>query len=81
MKDPREKDALLALISTLSVVFVVLFFSLVYFLNFSKQVERQEARVNAEIAEMQLQDAERQNGAVAGYETEEPGYVHDSTDH
>jgi Na+-transporting methylmalonyl-CoA/oxaloacetate decarboxylase gamma subunit len=73
MSDPREKDALLALISTLSVVFVVLFFSLVYFVNLKGTVAREEARVNAEIAQMRAE--QRNTGAVAGYTTDEPQQV------
>lgn len=71
MNHSQEKDALLALISTLTVVFVVLFVSLVYFAGFREDVARREAAVNAEL--QQLQNAPLPyDGQVAGYETAEP---------
>jgi hypothetical protein len=71
MNHSQEKDALLALISTLTVVFVVLFVSLVYFAGFREDVSRREAAVNAEL--QQLNNAPLPySGQVAGYETDEP---------
>jgi hypothetical protein len=73
MRDPREKDAMLALISTLTVVFVVLFFSLAYFLDMRGKVAVQEARVEAELNALQAsQTVQTPKADVAGYETDAP---------
>lgn len=74
MKTAQEKDALLALISTLTVVFVVLFFSIAYFLTFRVDVERRQAAVEQELAAQRQKDLLRAQqpveGSVAGAQTE-----------
>ena len=73
MKTSQEKDALLALISTLTVVFVVLFFSIAYFLTLRVEVTRREAAIEQELAAQRVRDQQfAQQGHVAGAETEEP---------
>ncbi len=75
MKTSQEKDALLALISTLTVVFVVLFFSIAYFVTLRTDVTRREAAVEQMLAEQrqidQLRAAQPQAGNVAGAATED----------
>lgn len=73
MTSSQERDALLALISTLSVVFVVLFFSLVYFSVLREDVAQREAAVDAELQNLKLHPVAGTSGSVAGYETEQPG--------
>lgn len=74
MKMSQEKDALLALISTLSVVFVILFFSIAYFLTLRSDIVRREAYVEQLLAEQRQLDMVRAQkmveGSVAGAETE-----------
>ena len=65
MKNSQERDALLALISTLTVVFVVLFFSISYFL-----MERQASEQRAAAAMAELQNMQNTAGSVAGYSTD-----------
>jgi hypothetical protein len=75
MKTSQEKDALLALISTLTVVFVVLFFSIAYFINLRVDVARKQAAIDRIFAEQRQQDQLRAQrapaGNVAGAETDE----------
>jgi hypothetical protein len=75
MKTSQEKDALLALISTLTVVFVVLFFSIAYFLTLRVNVTNRQAALDRVLAEQRMQDqlrAQRTPEAdVAGVETED----------
>lgn len=73
MKTSQEKDALLALISTLTVVFVVLFFSIAYFLTLRVNVIQREAAVEQEMAAQRQKDQKfAQQGHVAGAHTEQP---------
>lgn len=73
MKKAEQNDALLALISTLTVVFIVLFISLAYFMNFRTVVARQEAYANSLYLEMVASNGSAASQpAVAGYETEYP---------
>ena len=73
IKKAEQNDALLALISTLTVVFIVLFISLAYFLNFRTVVTRQEARADALYVEMvSANNSLVTEPSVAGYETEYP---------
>jgi len=73
MKKAEQNDALLALISTLTVVFIVLFISLAYFMNFRTVVARQEVQANALFEEMVgLNNTRVSEPSVAGYETEYP---------
>jgi Na+-transporting methylmalonyl-CoA/oxaloacetate decarboxylase gamma subunit len=71
MKKSQQNDALLALISTLTVVFIVLFISLAYFMTFRTTLEGQEAYIDQLVEEMKstAQQAPA-NGSVAGYETD-----------
>ncbi|MDQ3239054.1 MAG: hypothetical protein M3P33_00880 [bacterium] len=71
MNTSQEKDAILALISTLTVVFVVLFVSLVYFSGFRTELYQREAYVNSQLEELRNTAPLATNGEVAGYETEE----------
>ena len=68
MQQHDRHDLLLALISIFSVLFVVLFISLAYFLNFRSNLERREAYVNALLEEMRMVDSQRD---VAGYQVSE----------
>jgi hypothetical protein len=71
MKKTQQNDALLALISTLTVVFVVLFISLAYFMNYRTTVVNQEAYVNQLVEEMRSTAQQAPStGTVAGYETD-----------
>jgi len=70
MKKAQQNDALLALISTLSVAFVVLFVSIAYFLNFRTGVQQREAYVNSQIHHLNASSpASANRGRVAGYQT------------
>ncbi|MDQ3099153.1 MAG: hypothetical protein M3Q44_05395 [bacterium] len=75
MKTSQEKDALLALISTLTVVFVVLFFSIAYFMTLRVDVTSRQAILDRVLAEQrqrdQLRAQQAPGGDVAGAETEE----------
>lgn len=72
MNTAQEKDALLALISTLTVVFVVLFVSLVYFSGYRSDLYQREAAVNAELERLRNSSPVANYGEVAGYETMSP---------
>ncbi len=77
MKTSQEKDALLALISTLTVVFVVLFFSIAYFLTLRVDVTHKQATIDQELAAQRVKDQQSAQGYVAGVQTEEPVDVGD----
>ena len=69
-KASSQNDALLALISTLTVVFIVLFISLAYFANYRVGVLRQEAYANQAVQEMhRTAQMGPVLGTVAGSET------------
>lgn len=68
------QDGILAMISVLSVMFLVLFVSCAYFLTYGAQVAAQEAYVAAEIARMRQQVPPIPD--VAGYQTDyDPQYI------
>jgi protein-S-isoprenylcysteine O-methyltransferase Ste14 len=71
MKKAQQNDALLALISTLAVVFVVLFVSIAYFLTFRVGVNEREAYLNSQLQEMYSSQNRDNYGRVAGYQTEQ----------
>lgn len=72
MKQAQQNDAILALISTLTVVFIVLFISLAYFLNYRGTVARQEARAEQLLRELNTTAQQAPvYGDVAGYQISE----------
>lgn len=67
-------DGLLAMISVLSVMFLVLFVSCAYFLSLGSTIAARDAATLAELQQMQVDQPVE--GDVAGYEIEyEPQYV------
>lgn len=68
------QDGLLAMISVLSVMFLVLFVSCAYFLSLGATLAARDAATMAEL--QQMQQVQPAQGDVAGYETEyDPQYV------
>jgi hypothetical protein len=68
------QDGILAMISVLSVMFLVLFMSCAYFLTYRAEVVAQEAYVTTELARIRQQVPSVPN--VAGYQTDyDPQYI------
>lgn len=67
---PAAQDGLLAMISVLSVMFLVLFVSCAYFLTLRSQIVAMDSYSLSELARLDREAEDRRN--VAGYATEEP---------
>ena len=70
--DIVAQDGVLAMVSVLSVMFLVLFVSCAYFLTLRSQIIAQDANTMSELALLDREASVR--GNVAGYATEEPVY-------